>query len=136
MPKRILFTTLGSLGDLYPYLAIGSEMQRRGHSATILTSSQHRLRIEQAGMRFQQGAPNLDFTDKVLQERAMREMSGGRYLLRDVILPRIRSSYDTLLAALEDTHADLLVTHMLTYAGPLVAEKTGVPWVSTVLAPL
>ena len=25
---------------------------------------------------------------------------------------------------------------MLTFAGPLVAEKTGIPWVSTVLAPL
>jgi UDP:flavonoid glycosyltransferase YjiC (YdhE family) len=109
-------------------------MQRRGHRATILTSSQHRLQIEQAGIRFQKGAPDLDFTDKVFQERAMREVSGGRYLLRDVILPQIRSSYDDLLAAVAD--ADLLVTHMLTYAGPLVAEKTGVPWVSTVLAPL
>ena len=36
---RILFTTLGSLGDLYPYLALAVEMQRRGHRATILTSS-------------------------------------------------------------------------------------------------
>src|SRR5262249_4169120 len=27
-------------------------------------------------------------------------------------------------------------THPLTYAGPLVAEKTGIAWVSTVLAPI
>jgi rhamnosyltransferase subunit B len=132
--KRILFATLGSLGDLYPYLALASEMQRRGHQATILTSSQHRRRIAQSGIRFQQVAPDLDFTDQVFQERAMREMTGGRYMLRDVILPRIRVSYDNMLAAVGE--ADLLVTQMLTYAGPLVAEKTGVPWVSTVLAPL
>jgi Glycosyltransferase family 28 N-terminal domain len=44
--KRILFATLGSLGDLYPYLAVASEMQRRGHQATILTGSQHQSRIE------------------------------------------------------------------------------------------
>ena len=32
--------------------------------------------------------------------------------------------------------ADLLVTHPLTFAGRLVAEKRGLPWASTVLAPL
>jgi UDP:flavonoid glycosyltransferase YjiC (YdhE family) len=31
--------------------------------------------------------------------------------------------------------ADLLVTHPLPFVGPVVAEKTGVPWVSTILAP-
>jgi rhamnosyltransferase subunit B len=133
-PKRILFATLGSLGDLYPYLAVASEMQRRGHQATILTSSQHRSRIEQSGVRFQQAAPDLDFIDKTFQELAMREATGGRYMLRDVILPQIRVSYENLLDAA--SHADLLVTQMLAYAGPLVAEKTGIPWVSTVLAPL
>ena len=131
---RILFTTLGSLGDLYPYLALAVEMQRRGHRATILTSSQHRARIERCGVRFHQIEPDLDFTDPVFQKRAMREMTGGRYMLRDVMLPRIRPNYENLLAAAAS--ADLLVTQMLSYAGPLVAEKTGMPWVSTVLAPL
>ena len=32
--KRILFATLGSVGDPYSYLAVASEMQRRGHRAT------------------------------------------------------------------------------------------------------
>jgi len=61
-------------------------------------------------------------------------MTGGRYMLRDVMLPPIRTNYDNLLQAASD--ADLLVTQMLAYAGPLVAEKTRIPWVSTVLAPL
>src|ERR1700690_742979 len=34
-----------------------------------------------------------------------------------------------------DGGADLLVTGELAYAGPIVAEKTGVPWASYVLAP-
>jgi rhamnosyltransferase subunit B len=132
--KRILFATVGSLGDLYPYLAVASEMQRRGHQATILTSSNHRSRVERSGVRFHQAAPDLDFTDRTFQARTMDEMTGGRYMLRDVMLPKIRASYENLLAAA--SQADLLVTQMLAYAGPLVAEKTGMPWVSTVLAPL
>jgi len=51
-PKKILFTTLGSLGDLFPYLAVASEMQSRGYLATILTTTQHRSRVEQSGLQF------------------------------------------------------------------------------------
>ena len=64
----------------------------------------------------------------------MNEITGGRYMLRDVVLPQIRVNYENLLEAC--SQADLLVTQMLAFAGPLVAEKTGIPWVSTVLAPL
>jgi len=109
-------------------------MQRRGHLATILTTVQHRSRVERSGVQFREAAPNLDFTDKTFQERAMHETTGSRYMLRDVILPQIRVSYENMLEA--SVHADLLVTQMLTFAGPIVAEKTGIPWVSTVLAPL
>ncbi len=109
-------------------------MQRRGHQATILTSSQHRSRVEPSGIRFLQVAPDFDFSDKTFQRRATDEMTGGRYMLRDVMLPPIRTNYDNLLQAASE--ADLLVTQMLAFAGPLVAEKTGIPWVSTVLAPL
>ena len=132
-PKRILFTTLGSLGDLFPYLAVASEMQSRGHLATILTTAQHRSRVEQSGVQFREAAPNLDFADKTFQVRAMHETTGSRYMLRDVVLPQIRVSYENMLEASAD--ADLLVTQMLTFAGPILAEKTGIPRVSTVLAP-
>ena len=106
-----MFATLGSLGDLYPYLAVASEMQRRGHQATILTGSQHQSRIDRSGVRFQQVAPDLDFTDKTFQARTMDEVTGGRYMLRDVMLPPIRTNYDNLLQAASE--ADLLVTQML-----------------------
>ena len=33
--KRIVFCTLGSLGDLYPILALAREMKRRGHSPAL-----------------------------------------------------------------------------------------------------
>src|SRR5262249_54459225 len=42
--------------------------------------------------------------------------------------------YEDLSRAAQD--ADLLITHPLTYAGRLVAEKRRMPWVSTVLSPL
>src|SRR5690606_11462270 len=34
------------------------------------------------------------------------------------------------------TGADWLVSHPITYAAPVLAERLGLPWVSTVLAPM
>src|SRR5262249_56454902 len=50
------------------------------------------------------------------------------------LLPYLRHAYADLAAATRG--ADLLVTHPITFAGPLVAERHQIPWVSTVLAPL
>jgi UDP:flavonoid glycosyltransferase YjiC (YdhE family) len=57
--------------------------------------------------------------------------------LREFLFPALRQTYDDLLdAATKPERADLLLLGELNYAGPLVAEMTGIPWASYVLAPL
>ena len=132
--KRVVFSTFGSLGDLYPYLAIASVMQQRGHAVVIASAEYYRRTVENSGIRFCAMAPNCDFTSPEFQRRAFVERTGGRFLLRDSIFPKIQQSCCDLMNA--TAGADLLITQMLSFSGPLVAEKTGIPWISTVLAPL
>jgi rhamnosyltransferase subunit B len=134
MPKRILITTLGSLGDIHPYMAIALGVQARGHRAVIATSEMYRAKIEAAGIGFHPVRPDISPGDTGLLKIVMEERKGGEYLLRRLIFPRVRESYEDLMSAVAG--ADLLITHVVTFAGPLVAEKTGLPWISTVLAPL
>jgi UDP:flavonoid glycosyltransferase YjiC (YdhE family) len=51
-----------------------------------------------------------------------------------MVMPSLRLAYDDLLEASQGT--DLLVSHPLTFALQLVAERRHLPWVATVLAPL
>jgi len=64
----------------------------------------------------------------------MEPKTGPKFLTEEVVFPAIRESYVDLLDAVKG--ADLLITHPAAPAGPLVGRKTGMPWVSTVLAPL
>jgi UDP:flavonoid glycosyltransferase YjiC (YdhE family) len=128
-----VFSTFGSLGDLFPYLAIATALRRRGHDVTIASNQEHRLPVEQAGIRFCVTAPRCNFADPEFQRRAFVPRKGGRFLLRDSLFPQVSQSFSDLLEVCGG--ADLLVTQTLSFAGPLVAEKTGIPWVSTVLAP-
>jgi UDP:flavonoid glycosyltransferase YjiC (YdhE family) len=137
MSKRIVITTYGSLGDLYPYLAIALELKARGHQAAIATSEYYRSTIEAEGIEFYPVQPDLlpDIEEnQAIFRRILDVKHGSEYVVRQMLLPHLRKSYDGLKAAI--SNADLLLTHPLVFAGPLVAETTGIPWVSSVLGPL
>lgn len=138
MGNRIVLTTYGSLGDLHPYMAIALELQQRGHHPVIATHELYRSKVEAEGLEFYPIRPdiasgNTEQAQEIVR-RAMHPTDGTQYVIRELILPYLRNSYEDLIQAVSG--ADLLVTHPITYAGPIVAEKTGIRWVSSVLAPL
>jgi rhamnosyltransferase subunit B len=95
-----------------------------------------RPKIEPLGIGFAPVRPEQDATDTRLIAMIYDIRHGTETGLREFLFPSLRQSYDDLLAAVRaEGGADLLVTGELAYAGPLVAEKTGIPWVSYVLAP-
>jgi UDP:flavonoid glycosyltransferase YjiC (YdhE family) len=64
----------------------------------------------------------------------MNHRTGLECIIRDIIMPPLRDSFEDTLAAARD--ADLLVAHPLALTARLVAEKTGLAWASTVLQPI
>ncbi len=132
--KRIVLSTLCSVGDLHPYIAIGRGLQARGHDVIIATSECYRHKIEALGLGFRPVRPDSDWmSDPKTMERMMDFRMGTVRIIREMLLPSLRESYEDVLAATEG--ADLLVSHPLAYADRLVSEKTGIPWVSTMITP-
>jgi len=132
-PKRVLFATIGSLGDLHPCLALGTELRRRGHRVTVAAIEFYRGRVEELGLGFRPLRPNWDPTDPELIRQCEDLKSGPEVLFRKLILPELRHTFDDLLAAAAD--ADVMIAGELVFAAPLVAEKLGLRWVSAILSP-
>jgi rhamnosyltransferase subunit B len=129
---RVLFTTFGSYGDLHPYMAIGIELQRRGHSVTIATFRPFEPKITAEGLGFHAVRPEVTFGDTAQLQYLMDRRRGSERVLR-FVAAAVRDSYeDTLPAARQ---ADVIVTHPITFGGVLAARQLGLPWISTVLAP-
>jgi UDP:flavonoid glycosyltransferase YjiC (YdhE family) len=134
MAKRILLTTTGSLGDLHPYIAIGLELRARGHAVTLATSNFYQSKVEQTGLKFAPMGPHLGLETLKVMDRVMDAKNGPEYLIRHLLYPAVPAAYAEVMEAVRD--ADLIVTHPITFAAQIAAEKTGMPWVSTVTAPL
>lgn len=132
---RIVFATIGSFGDLHPYIALSLELNRRGHRAMIAASEVYRDKIRALGIDFHPIGPDFNRVQAVpgLVDQVLHPRTGAETLIRDVMMPNLRDSYADLSAAAEGS--DLLVSHPLTFAVRLVAETQGKRWASTFLAP-
>ena len=138
--SRILLTTIGSLGDLHPAVALGFELRQRGHAVGFCVSASYQTTIEALGFQLYPLAPDLTplgpAAKEVIQE-IMDPRRGVERLLRKYLFPHLQATYDDLSrAVVADGGADLLVSGELVYPAPLVAEKTGVRWAFYIAAPM
>ncbi len=134
---RIVLSNIGTFGDINPLIAIALELKRRGHTPLMAVPAVYEPKIAPLGLEFHAIRPDIDPTNTIMVEMIYDVRKGTERGLRDFLFPALRQTYDDLLdAATRPGRADLLLLGELNYAGPLVAEMTGIPWASYVLAPL
>ncbi len=134
---RIVLSNIGTFGDINPLIAIALELKRRGHVPVMALPAIYQPKIVPLGLEFHAIRPDIDPTNSILVEMVYDVKHGTEHGLRDFLFPSLRQTYDDLLdAATMPQRADLMLLGELNYAGPLVAEITGIPWASYVLAPL
>ena len=134
---RIVLSNIGTFGDINPLIAIALELKRRGHVPVMALPAVYEQKILPLGLEFHAVRPDIDPTNTILVEMVYDIKNGTEHGLRNFLFPALRQTYDDLLdAATKPERADLLLLGELNYAGPLVAEVTGIPWASYVLAPL
>lgn len=131
---RVLLTTIGSFGDLNPYIGLGLALKRRGHEPVLAVANAYRPHVEAAGLECRPVGPHGDPWDRVLVERIMHPLRGAEFLVCDLLMPTLGEAYNDLFEATADV--DAIVSHPLTFTAPLVAAKRGLPWAGAVLAPM
>ena len=134
---RIVLSNIGTFGDINPLIAMALELKRRGHAPVMAVPAVFEEKIVPLGLEFHAVRPDIDPENTILVEMIYDGKKGTERGLREFLFPVLRQTYDDLLdAATRPERADLLLLGELNYAGPLVAEVTGIPWASYVLAPL
>jgi rhamnosyltransferase subunit B len=130
---RILIHAFGSYGDIHPYMGLALELQRRGHQPIFATSPVYRRKIEAEGIAFRAIRPDLPRFDREMMAKIFDRRKGTEFIFRQILMPNLCASYEDLAGVAGDP--DVIITHPVAFAGPLLARLRGIPWISTVLAP-
>lgn len=131
---RIVLTTIGSLGDLHPMIALGLELRRRGHDVVINTWEGYREKIDALRFEFFPLRPDVDIDDTEIHRKAMDASNGPEFVIKELMMGNIRDTYADLMAAIDG--ADIFVSGEIVYAADAASQRSGVPWISTSLAPI
>jgi rhamnosyltransferase subunit B len=131
---RVLLTSWGSFGDVYPYIGLAFALKDRGHHPVLATAEFYRTLIESLGFEFHPMGPMIDPADHAIVGRVLDPVHGADVLIRELLLPSLEADYSALDHAAQ--RADVMVTHPITFAAPIVAQARRLRWVSTVLAPM
>lgn len=137
MKRKIVLATLGSLGDLHPFMALGLALREHGVHVAVASAAEYRDKVERCGLEFRAVRPSIEELEHTLGlDRAglVRAVVADNYFLfRKVVLPHLRASYEDMRAVLQG--ADLLLTSSLAFGARLAAEEIAVPWMGVVLQP-
>jgi rhamnosyltransferase subunit B len=131
---RILIACWGSHGDVDPSIGLGLGLQARGHAVTIATMPYFAPVVAAAGLDFHAIPPDVSPTDTAVVSRLMNRWRGAEYIVKDLVAPQVAAMHAALLPRVRDT--DLFISHPLAFAVPILAERYGIPWASTVLSPI
>ncbi len=132
--SRIVVTTIGSLGDLHPKIAIALELRKRGHDIVFATHKEYQKKIEALGFEFHRMRPdNTALSDPQEMARMMDLKTGTEYVIQNWVCANLRETYTDLINSAKD--ADFILAGEGVVAARLVAEKLGIPWAFAVLQP-
>ncbi|HVI56730.1 MAG TPA: glycosyltransferase [Luteibacter sp.] len=132
--RHIVMATVGSQGDLFPFLAVGRELGQRGYRVTIGAHGIHRGAVAEAGLDFVLASGIAEPEDKAaFAARAFHPWRGPRFVVRDLAAADVASSYAALAPVCVD--ADAIVTSTLAFAGQILGETRRIAWLSAALSP-
>lgn len=133
---RLILTSVGTLGDLYPFLALGQMLRGRGHEILFAVERPFAERVQAVGFTptVLSGDIVAAFHDYApVQRLSLDPAASIQHLLTHYLLPTLPTVIDELRKL--GVGADALITSNVQLAGPIAADVLGLPWLSVTLTP-
>ncbi len=138
MHPRVVLATVGSLGDLHPFIALGTALRERGARVVLACAAEYQAKVERAGVEFCPVRPSFADIEGDLginrAELTAAALARDDFLLRRLMMPYLRTSYADMFGVVQG--AQLVLTSSLSFGARLAAERCGIPWIGIVLQPL
>lgn len=136
--RKVVLTTIGTRGDLHPFIAIALALKARGFHPVMAVGHDHLDECRAAGL---DAEPVLPAFDDIRARMGLNEADAVRQIMDDqwqmldqVLLPSLESSTRALCEVAEGACA--IVASIFALAAPIVCEKGSIPLISIVLQPM
>jgi len=92
----ILLCTIGSAGDVYPFIGIGQGLQKRGYRVTLITSQFFETQARDAGLEFFGVGIAEDYHSIIQNPDLWDPEKGFKVFANSVVLPIIEPVFEII----------------------------------------
>src|SRR5688572_11144251 len=131
-----LVTTMGSTGSVLPFLLLGDELRRRGHTVSFISNEKYRAQITRSGYDFDAIDSEQESGKFLSKLGLLNTPQGAIEIFREHIVPSVRRETELLSAKIRaQQHVVIMTRSQPGIGAQLVAERFGQPLVSVFSAP-
>lgn len=134
--RHILIVTVGSHGDIHPFLAIGAELVQRGHRVTIITNSYYSGQVAEAGCTLVPLGERFDLSEIAKNPQMMSTWTGSMHIFKEIIIPNSPAIVREVERVCREDRPDIVLTHHIALGAAWACERMGVPHVVACLSPV
>jgi rhamnosyltransferase subunit B len=136
---KVLLPTLGSAGDVHPFLAIGQAMQARGHDVEVLTNPVFEGMVQSAGLQFHPVGTPQHYADAIGSPKLWHPIDGLGVLWRRMARHAVEPVYQRIAHHAQQTQTSskdrlVVMAPPLLFGARLAQEKLNVPLVTAYTA--
>ncbi len=128
---KILILTIGSRGDVQPYVALGKGLQAAGHDATICTGALFQEMVTAHQLPFLPMDDEMIRLTETPEGKAMIEGGGSAFKAVSLVKPMIARMVQDAWTAAQTVTPDAILYHPKTLGGYHIGEKLGKPIILT-----
>lgn len=134
---NFLLLPFGSSGDTHPFIGIGRELQKRGHSVTVFCNGYFQKAVERAGLDFVEGGTVEMYMAMLENPDIWHPKKGFKAIVGNEFMPRaIRAQYELIEARFKADPNLTVVAGSLAMGARIAQEKLGVRMVNLHLQPM
>ncbi len=131
--KTILLCTIGSAGDVNPFIGIGQQLRKRGFRVALVTSQYFESQVRGVGLEFF-GLGNAEDYQAIIQDPDLWSPDKGFKVFADrVVFPIMEPAYE-IIAGFDPSNT-ILVAQGQFFAAHIAHEKLGFPFITIHLQP-
>jgi rhamnosyltransferase subunit B len=131
--KTILLCTIGSAGDVNPFIGIGQDLVKRGFRVVLITSQYFESQARSAGLEFFGLGTSEDY-QSIIQDPDLWSPDKGFKVFADrVVFPIMEPAYEIIAGF--DPSKTILVAQGQFFAAHIAHEKLGFPFITVHLSP-
>lgn len=133
---KVLITTIGTSGDINPFVAVGIALQARGHDVSLLINPYFKKQALDAGLCYLPLGEPIDLRQMADMVDLMHPLKAFSHALHNLILPNASVIIEALNTIFLDDPPDIVLSHHTCNSARWVCEQHNILHAGGVLAPI